>query len=127
MDLPTHRRSVIVVLMLCDENPEHWKREHRHTVDYSQSQDASRARASYPVEELSGGSARLFLQSDQHLDQHQAFNTATIKTQHASITCVMTMTKFNPNPISQRKVHCTQQYLSDFLSFWKLYRFFYCS
>lgn len=80
MDLPTHRRSVIVVLMLGDENPA-LKRELKHTVDYSQSQDASRAGASYPVEELSGGSARLLLQSDQHLDQHQAFNTATIKTQ----------------------------------------------
>lgn len=50
---------------------------------YGKGKDTPRARASDPVKELFGGSSRLFLQSNQHLDQHQAFNTATIQTQES--------------------------------------------
>lgn len=50
-------------------------------MDYCQSKDAPCACSSHPVKELPGGSARLLLQSDEHLDQHQAFNTSTIETQ----------------------------------------------
>ena len=50
-------------------------------MDYSEGQNAPSAGASHPVEELSGGPTGLPLQSDQHLDQHQAFNTSAIQTQ----------------------------------------------
>lgn len=50
---------------------------------YRKSQDAPRARASNPVKELPGGSTGLFLQSDQHLDQHEPFDTSTIQTQQS--------------------------------------------
>lgn len=50
-------------------------------MDYSEGQNAPSAGASHPVEELSGGPTGLSLQSDQHLDQHQAFNASTIQTQ----------------------------------------------
>lgn len=48
-------------------------------MDYGEGQDAPSAGASHPVEELSGGLTSLSLQSNQHLDQHQAFNTSTIQ------------------------------------------------
>lgn len=52
-------------------------------MDYSEGQDAPSAGASHPIEELSGGTTGLSLQSDQHLDQHQAFDTSTIQTQQS--------------------------------------------
>lgn len=52
-------------------------------MDYSKGQDAPSARASHPVEELSDGPTSLLLQSDQHLDQYQAFYTSTIQTQQS--------------------------------------------
>lgn len=52
-------------------------------MDYSKGQDAPSACSSHPVEELSDGPTGLFLQSDEHLDQHQAFYTSTVQTQQS--------------------------------------------
>lgn len=52
-------------------------------MNYCKGKDAPCACASYPIKQLFGGSSRLFLQSDQHLDQHQTFNTSTIQTQES--------------------------------------------
>lgn len=50
-------------------------------MDDGQGQDAPGAGAGHPVEQLPGGPARLPLQGDQQLDQHQAFDSSSVQTQ----------------------------------------------
>ena len=50
-------------------------------MDYSKGQDAPGTSACHPIKELSCGPTSLSLKSDQHLNQHQAFNASTIQTQ----------------------------------------------
>ncbi len=73
-------------------------------MDYSEGQDAPSAGASHPVEELSGGPTGLLLQSDQHLDQHQAFNTSTIQTQQSVHPSKQRIKRNSEHIIS--KFHC---------------------
>lgn len=67
----------------CFIKPTWCLRGNTQTMYYGKGQDAPRARASDPVKELPGRSTGLFLQSDQHLDQHEPFDTSTIQTQQS--------------------------------------------
>lgn len=84
MDLPAFKETVVII----DDAAQYLKKKKNkttwgvtRTVDDGQGQDAPGARAGHPVKELPDWSTGLFLQSDQHLDQHQTFDTAAVQTQ----------------------------------------------